>query len=561
MTTKRIPLGASMMVAAVLCLVVTACNNDKLTSINRNPNAPADISPSPVFTNAVVTTVGRWMGATAADMRGTEFIIQHQTEDQYSDEDRYNRLQAAQTAGLFTTTYSSELEDFKQVISKGMAAKDPSIYGPAEVMTAWDYMNLTNAFGNIPYTQALKADSGVISPAYDPQKTVYAGMFQTLTSAAAALKSATGQGLTGDPIYGGDPAQWRKFANALHARLALLLVNVDPTTANAELTAALKDPSALFQSNADNAQLNWPGDGVFNNPWSDFLGSRDDNRMSRTLMNVLIANNDPRLSILAQPATPPKAGEAATYAQCDADGLCTYPTPSSSKGHAPAGSVLDGTQNGNSYYGEINGLPTANAVSWHNASRLGIIFFPASNAYGAPSGGNGPKQPSYLMTYAEQLFIEAEAAERGMAGLSASQAAGFYNAAITASMQQWGVSDATAIAAYLAQPSVAYKGGTQGLQQIALQKYIHLFTDGQTAWAEWRRTCVPSTIVAGPGTLVPYVPRRFDYAPIEANVNGTNLQAAIAAMGGNTFATRVYFDTKPDAAPTYVTDAVCTGGR
>ena len=35
-------------------------------------------------------------------------------------------------------------------------------------------------------------------------------------------------------------------------------------------------------------------------------------------------------------------------------------------------------------------------------------------------------QPSYLMTYAEVAFIKAEAAERGMGGLTPAQAAGFY---------------------------------------------------------------------------------------------------------------------------------------
>ena len=127
-------------------------------------------------------------------------------------------------------------------------------------------------------------------------------------------------------------------------------------------------------------------------------------------------------------------------------------------------------------------------------------------------------------------------------------AGGFYTAAITASMQQWGVGDA-AIAAYLAQPAVAYAGGVAGLKQIAREKFVALYGDGGNAWAEWRRTCVPS-IAPGPAAVVNYIPRRFYYPPGEASVNATNLNAAIARQGADNFATRVYFDTKPTAAPT-----------
>ena len=105
---------------------------------------------------------------------------------------------------------------------------------------------------------------------------------------------------------------------------------------------------------------------------------------------------------------------------------------------------------------------------------------------GLPAGEND------LFRRCRQSFdIQAEAAERSLGGLTPSQAAGFYNAGITASMNQWGVTDAAAITAYLAQPAVAYKGGTAGLKQIALQKWIALYSDGGQAWFEWRRTCTP----------------------------------------------------------------------
>jgi hypothetical protein len=510
---------------------VSACNNDKLTDINVNPNNPTDAPLGPLFTQAVVTAVPRWM----SNFRYAGLISQQTAEVQYPDEDRYVRLDAASTGGLLTGPFSAELEDFQQVINKANALKRPATSGPALAMQAWDFSYITDTYGDIPFSQALKADSGIFTPQYDAQQAVYAGMFAMLNKAVTDMAASVAGEPTlssADPVYQGNVAKWMRFANSLHARLAMRIVNIDPATANTELTKAFNGPGGTFTVNTDNAQIVYPGDGVFDNPIASGLKSRDDFRMSQTLMNDLLALNDPRVDI--------------------------YATPTVNFTNSVAGAVK--------YAGMPNGLLTDSAGKFFNiASRPGLIFYPGATAYGN-YGGNGAKQALVFLTNEEVQFIKAEAAERSLGGLTPSQAAGFYNAGITASMQRWsGYIGATqisaaAIATYLAQPSVAYKGGAAGLQQIANQKYIALFTDGYNAWAEWRRTCVPSTIKHGPGTTVPYTPRRYYYATGEISANGVNVAAAIARQGPDNFATPVWWDSKPSAAPTYVNATVCTGG-
>jgi hypothetical protein len=202
------------------------------------------------------------------------------------------------------------------------------------------------------------------------------------------------------------------------------------------------------------------------------------------------------------------------------------------------------------YAGMPNGLRQDSAGRYFNtASRLGAVFYPGATAYGT-FGGDGARQPSYLMTYAEVALAEAEAAERGLGGLARGQAEGFYRAGVAASLAQWGITDAAAVDIFLARPGVSYRGGVEGLKQIAVQKWIALYTDGGQAWAEWRRTCQPSTIAPGPAAGVDYVPRRFLYPVTEASVNGASLAAAVARQGPDVFATRVWWDTRPQAAPT-----------
>jgi hypothetical protein len=503
-----------------------ACNNgDALTAVNQNPNNPEDAPAGAVFTNAVQNAVARWLGSGYTETQ-TELIAQHLAKVQYPDEDRYQRIRAADTQGYFTGpngAYPVSLEDFQQVVKKGTKTGSPAIAAPASIMQQWEFSYLTNSWGDIPYSQALQGDStgGAVLPAYDAQKDVYTGMFAALAKATADLQLASIQNLGGaDIIYGNtaNPSvRWARFSNSLRARLAMDLMEKDPTTANAQLTAAFAAPQGVFTSNAENAMLVWPGDGVFDNSWAVNFKTRDDHRLSKTFVDILKSDgtasrplDDPRLPIFAQPTADFTAGVAT----------------------APK------------YAGAPNGQTASEAGKYlSNTSRPGAFLYPGNTSYGF-FGSAGTKAPSYLMTYAEVLFIKAEAAQRGLGGVTGT-AASFYNAAIRASMEQWGVADAD-ITAYLAQPAIVYTPGTAGLKQIAVQKWIALFMDGGQAWFEWRRTCQPNTIKAGPAAdiLASYngVMRRFEYPNTEISVNKANVDAAVTRQGSDDRATRIYID-------------------
>lgn len=521
--TKRTAVG----LAAALALGATACDNDALTEINRNPNNPTTAPAGPVFTSAVRTSVARWLG-TGYSLRGTELVAQHLAEVQYPESDQYRRLQANSTSGFFDDAYAQELKDLTQVVKVGLEQKEPGIYGPAMTMRVWGFGYLTDTWGDVPYSAALAGDSSesVISPAYDSQQSIYADFFKTLEKVSADLAAApSGSRSLGsaDPIYGGNFTRWRQFANSLRARHAMRLANVDAATARTQFAAALAAPGGLLASNADNARLMWPGGVNANsNPWSVNFQSRDDHRISDKLMTVLRDNADPRVAVFAQRAEKDTSSNKVVK-------FCTASAPC--------------------YVGLANALTHAEAAPHvPYTSRPGLALYPASTTYGV-SGGQGQTLPSYLMTFAEVSFLKAEAAERGWITGSAKT---FYEDGIRASMNQWGITDAAAISAYLAQPAVTYAGGAAGLRQIATQKWVALFTDGGQAWAEWRRTCQPATIKPGPAAVTATVPRRFQYSTTEQLTNKASIDPAIARQGADDFATRMYWDKSPTAAPTYV---------
>ena len=120
-------------------------------------------------------------------------------------------------------------------------------------------------------------------------------------------------------------------------------------------------------SNADNAKLAWPGDGMFDNPWAGTFSTRDDHRVSKTLLDTLNALNDPRMKIYAQPTK-------------------TDPTK---------------------YVGLQNGLDNVTVTPFFNTtSRIGAIFYPGSTTYGTFGTSAGKTTPSYIMTFAEVSFLQ-----------------------------------------------------------------------------------------------------------------------------------------------------------
>jgi len=522
---------------AVVLLGLSACDPDKLTQINQDPNNPISAPPGPVFTYATRIAMQRYFGRTPMGMTGPVLTTQHLAESQYPDEDQYARLDGTVTDGSFINAYSQELKNFQAVIDAGKPDEQEMLWGPAQVMRSLIFGYVTDVWGDVPYSQALKGDAAdaTLQPAYDAQKDIYTGLFADLKeavdgmAAGASAVSVLAPVGNADQIYAGNRTRWERFGNSLRARHAMRLANVDPATAQAQLAAAIAAPGGLIASNADNAQIVWPGDGVYDNPWSANNQGRDDHRLSEHLLNEMIPVNDPRVAVYAQPT------------------LC-YVNP------AGTGCPASPPQ----YAGMPNGLTATDAATWSlKASRPGRVFYStnrfcktafANGAYVGCTGLTGARFPSFILTYAEVSFILAEAAERGWI---AGSAATYYNQGIQASMAQWGVTDATAIAAFLVTPGIAYTPGATGMHQIALQKWIALYTDGIEAWSEWRRTCVPATVTPGPAAVINTVPRRYQYSIRDASVNSANMDAAVARQGADDFTTRIYWDKNPTAAPTY----------
>ncbi len=384
----------------------------------------------------------------------------------------------------------------------------------AEVWWVFTFHRVTDYWGPIPY---FKAGTTATSVPYDPQDKIYDDFFKRLSAAVAVLKKQTGNSAFGsfDLIYGGNVSKWIKFASTLRLRLAMRISAVDPARARTEGEAAIAD-GVLTTSPDDDALVQRSTKGSDGNGLS-VMSDWNEFRMSASMASVLNGYQDPRLPAYFLPAA-----NSGTYR-----GLRNGLT-ANQLGQSPANSA---------------------GANSHVGPRWASTTFPGGLSTYLSTSQN-------VMATAESYFLRAEGSLLGwnVGGLTAQQ---LYEGGIKASMNQWGITDATVINNYINGLATPVAPGdylnsppmttipvkfsivpSVQKEQIATQKWLSLFPDGMEAWADYRRSHVlklyPVANSDNPditNTSKQWI-RRIPFLDTEKQTNGPAVTAAGSLLGG-----------------------------
>ncbi len=463
----------SKLFLAGLLFCGVSCTDD-FDALNTNPNSASTGTADLFLPHGIQSAVTNYWGGTLGQDIGNGFS-QHWARIQYTDIDQYTVSADVYTAA-WQTFFIESLADFQRVKTIAETNKNPNYLAVSMIMKAWVFSMLTDIYGDIPYTMSLQGLDDVLLPAYDSQKDVYAALVTELKSANNMI-SVTASPISGDILFNGNMLRWKKFANSLSLRiLNRMLDQADsPIDVKSEINRILSDPSAypVITANSDNVQLNYLNATNNNNPVNENRKTRDDHRVSATLVNRLLALDDKRLTV---------------YANLPADG-------------------------GN-YKGVPNGLAAsdANALGLSKTSTVGSYFVAAT-------------APGVIMPYSELLFIKAELAFKGITIAGTAEAN--YENAIKASFGQYAlVADAT----YLTTNKLM--SGDAGYYQIMEQKWIALYGQGVEAWTEYRRTGIPALSPPLLNTNGNVIPTRLPYPTSEESLNFDNYTSALTSQGG-----------------------------
>ena len=297
---------------AVLALSLWSCSESIMDEINKNVNDPSDMTANLIITDAMTTSAFSIAGGDFAFY--ASIYIEHNagTWGQFYNADiRSSQPSSSTTYNNTWNNIYANLYTLKIVREKcsegGSEAGNYHTLGIAQILTAYNLASLTDAMGDVPWTEALQPGV-VFAPVLDKQEDIYEDVFDLLDEAIANLEKTTifpslgGQ----DLIYNGDIDLWKKFAYGLKARYTMRLSLKAPayanviTFANQSFTAA--DEQAQFIYNGNTSQ----------SPYYCMFQDRDYYGASQSLHDKLVDRNDPRDDLFFMPY--PSTGDALVFA-------------------------------------------------------------------------------------------------------------------------------------------------------------------------------------------------------------------------------------------------------
>ena len=378
-------------VLAAAALGTTASGCSSFLDVNTNPNSFSAVTADAILATALTTTATNYTGGNpsfnsygswTADYWGKSGVV-----NGFPDETTYNYTNTSY-AGLFNNTYDN-LNDYQLIQNQGTAY--PNHAAIARIMKVYNYLLLVDEYGDIPYTNALLGAANT-TPSYDSAPAIYRDFITQLNGAISDINAAAANGRAvggEDVVFGGNMANWKRFANSLKLRILLRQSSTTNADLNSYVTAqmaTLQNPDGGFITTDVVVQPGYAQNTNQQNPFYNRYGytiastaapERQYQIPTQFILNQYVNNNDPRLTQLYVIGARGQAGAQVP------EWIGAVPGENSSPQFVPP--IV-----GSRFLGSSTGTPGTGG------------FFKGLNA------------PTILMMVSEHLFSKSEAESRGL---------------------------------------------------------------------------------------------------------------------------------------------------
>lgn len=547
-----------IMVLVAFTMCFASCSDSYMEGLNTNPSKPPIIDPNAQLTTAQLQTYGD-LGIVEI-YRSYLYGFNQQLMGCWNTTNYGGRhtIDNNEMGRVWTTFYPMAI---KNLVDAEYRTNDDAgkvnINAALRIYKVYLMSIITDIYGDAPYSEAGK---GFIeeknNPRYDTQEEIYNGFFVELSAAVAQLDASKDR-ITGDVIFNGDVAKWKKLANSLCLRFAMRISDAAPQKAQDEFEKALQADGGIFVSAKDDALIKYM-DIAFSfgqEAYSDYRGnalsqllfgndpSNNPSYLCSTLFNQLYESGDPRTFRIAR---------------CYYDGLMSATSPDNRidltdemiekgiqfKPRDPGAYSWEPWPEG--YDSDIlkemakNNPSIDVSVARETEPKLANNFLKGSN-------------PGVVMTFAEVQLLLAEAILKGwnVGGASISD---YYEQGVRAAMNF--LTDNYDLAAiseedfdvYIQHNGIGYTDA-QRKKAINTQAWILHFTNPAECWANVRRSGYPvlkSPTEYGFGQFLTggsEIPVRLCYPVLESSYNKANYNEALKRMGGaDSWNTRVWWN-------------------
>ncbi|GJM60667.1 SusD/RagB family nutrient-binding outer membrane lipoprotein [Persicobacter diffluens] len=199
---------------------------------------------------------------------------------------RYN-FTSTDVNSAWNQMYRGAFRDLKVMIDLAAETNAPHYGAVGSILKANMIGVASDLWGNVPSSEAaLGIDN--LAPAYDSRNDIYNEIHQLLASARDSLGVETEIPIGGeDYFYGGVTDSWIKAAFALDARYYLHRGDLTNALSAAQNAFSSEEEELTFASFSDSP--------TESHPLFQFIDQRGDTRMGKFFVDLMKANNDPRL--------------------------------------------------------------------------------------------------------------------------------------------------------------------------------------------------------------------------------------------------------------------------
>lgn len=539
-------------------LAVSSCSDSYMEELNTDTSKVNTIDPNAQLTTALLQTNGNL--SQVEIYRNYHYAFTQQLMGCWNTTTYGGRhtIDNTEMGRTWTSFYPSVIKN----LTDGMyRTKDDeskvNIHAALAIYRVYMLSLITDIYGDVPCSETgLGYLEGVFNPRYDTQEEIYNYFFAELKDAEVAL-DPTADNITGDLIYGGDVAKWKKFANSLRLRFAMRISDVEPELAQQEFEAALAAEGGIFSSASDDALVKHM-DVAFSfgsESYSDYRGNalskllfgndpaNNPSYLCSTFFNQMYNSDDPRTFLIAR-----------FYY----DGLMSATSPDN-RIDLTEEILTNNIKMNPRDPGAFSYEPWPDGYTSDIITEIALTNPSVKEAYMAretePKLANNFQRsdnPGVVMTYAETNFLLAEAVLKGWS--VAGNVAELYATGVRASMDFLTdnydcdkVSDED-FETFISANGIGYTNA-QKKAAINTQAWILHFINPSEAWANVRRSGYPilkspaeygfSSVLTGGAEI----PVRLSYPVLESSYNKKAYDEALSRMGGtNSWHTPLWWD-------------------
>lgn len=196
-----------------ISLLILSSSCSKFDDINTNPNAATTVTSSLLATPLLLNLTAT--GGTESGFIEDNCLAKQMIWFEFLHNYNYNNIGRASLSG-----YKKLLNGVKMVEVAEEEMKD-SYNALFLFLKAYKIFYYSMRVGDVPYSEALLGEDGLLKPKYDSQKDVMLHVLDDLEKASALF--ATARDFEGDPLYRGNVKNWQKATDAFRLKVLMYL--------------------------------------------------------------------------------------------------------------------------------------------------------------------------------------------------------------------------------------------------------------------------------------------------------------------------------------------------